>query len=255
MRIFAIPLLLAVSAFAQNPAPPAFEVASVKINQQQPFVGRTLDMKGGTLTMRNLPMRVIAAWAYNLQWSQIAGPSWIDSDRFDIVAKTAKPPSDDEARLMLQALLAERFHFVSHREPRTVEVLALTVPKGGHKMTPSKAPEGSGGSHQDPARGTVVEGVTLAQLCENMSHDTNSVPIVDMTGLTGRFDFTLNTQPYRDAMRARAISEPRPTTEAELRVSLIQELISGELGLKVGQRRAPVEFLVIDRADPKPTEN
>jgi uncharacterized protein (TIGR03435 family) len=254
MRKFAIYALLAASAFAQNQAPPTFEVASVKISRREPFVDRNLSVKGDTLTMRNLNLRVIATWAYNLQWSQIAGPPWIDSDRFDIIAKAAKPLPEDEMRPLLQTLLAERFHFASHRETRDVEVLALTAPKGGHKMTPSNKTEATRGPRQDPARGTVIEGVTLGELCENMSHDANSIPIVDMTGLAGRFDFTFNIQKYQEALRARAMSEPRPTSE-ELRLSFMQELFWGELGLKVEPRRAPVEFLVIDRADQKPTEN
>jgi uncharacterized protein (TIGR03435 family) len=252
MRKFAFCSLLAVSALAQNPA---FDVASVKINRQQPFVDSALRVSGDSLTMRNRNLRVIAAWAYNLQWSQIAGPPWIDSDRFDIVAKAAKPLSEDEIRPMLQALLAERFHFESHRETRQVEVLALTVPKGGHKMTPSKKTEGPAAPRQDPERGMVIEGITLAEVCENMSHDAHRVPIVDLTGLTGRFDFTFNIRKYQDAMRARLMSEPRPANENELIVSFIQDLLSGELGLNLEQRRAPVEFLVIDRADQKPAEN
>jgi len=156
---------------------------------------------------------------------------------------------------MLQRLLIERFHFASHDETRHVEVLAITVPKTGHKMTPSNKTDGPGGPRQDPARGTVIEGVTLAELCENMSHDTNGIPVVDMTALTGRFDFTFNSQKYRDALRAQALSQPRPTSEAEWRTSFIQDLIAGELGLNVVPRRVPVRFLVIDRADQKPVEN
>ena len=253
MRKFVLPVLLAASSLAQNAPPPAFEVASVKINRQEPFVGSALEVNGDTLTIRNRNLRVIAAWAYNLQWSQIAGPSWIDDDRFDIIAKAAKPLNEDQMRPLLQALLAERFHFAAHRETREVEAYVLTVPKGGHKMTPSK-PDGPRGPRQDPVRGNVIEGVTLAELCENMSHDRNSTPVVDRTGLTGRVDFALNMQKYRDAMRARMLTEPRPT-EVELRLTFMQDLMAGELGLKLDPRRAPVEFLVIDRADQKPVEN
>jgi uncharacterized protein (TIGR03435 family) len=120
-------------------------------------------------------------------------------------------------------------------------------------MAPSKK-DGPGGPRQDPDRRTVIEGVTLAELCENMSHDANSIPVVDMTGLTGRFDFTFNIQKYRDAMRERAMSKPRPASEAELRLAFMQDLISGELGLKVEPRKTLLEFLVIE-VDQKPTEN
>lgn len=255
MRKFVVSLVLAAAAFAQPPTTPAFEVASVKINRQEPFVNSDLSVKGDTLTMRNRNMRVIAAWAYKLQWSQIAGPSWIDTDRFDMIAKAEKASSEDEMRSMLQTLLAERFHLAAHTENRDVQALVLTVPKGGHKMTPSKTTDGPSGPRQDPVRGTVIEGVTLAELCENMSHDTNSLPVVDMTGLTGRFDFAFNIQKYREAMIARARSEPRPTSEDELRLSFMQDLMMGELGLIVQPRKASVRFLVIDRADQKPTDN
>lgn len=255
MRNLAIAALFAASVLAQNPASPAFDVAGVRINRQDPYVGQELRISGDTLIIRNRNLRVIAAWAYNLQWSQIAGPSWIDSDRFDIIAKADQPLSEDGMRPMLQALLAERFHFVSHRETRQADALVLTVPKGGHRMTPSKKTEGPPGSRQDPARGTVVEGVALAEICQDMSHDAHSIPIVDMTGLTGRFDFTFNIQKYQDALRARATSEPRPASESDLLVSFLQDLLSGELGLKADLRRVPVGFLVIDRAEQKPTEN
>ncbi len=87
MRTLALLALLAAVASSQTPARAAFEVASVKINQQGPSADRALRVEGDTLTMRNLNMRVISAWAYNVQWSQIAGPAWVDSDRFDIIAK------------------------------------------------------------------------------------------------------------------------------------------------------------------------
>lgn len=254
MRAITVFVFLAASALAQKPAPPAFDVASVKMNQQEPYVGYALEAKGDSLKIRNVSMRVIAAWAYNLQWSQIAGPSWIDSDRFDILAKASRPVTDDEMRPMLQTLLADRFKMVSHRETRTVDVLALTVPKGGHKMTASRK-EGPGGPRQDPVRGTVIEGVTLAELCENMSHDRDSIPVVDLTGLTGRWDFAFNIQKYRDALRATAMSSPQRMSEAELKVGFTQDLLAGELGLKVERRKAPVEFFVIDKADQKPAEN
>ena len=99
---------LAASAFAQNTVPPAFEAASVKISHQEPSAARQMNFQGDTLTMRNLNFPVIVAWAYKLQWPRIAGPGWIDSERFDIIAKAAKPLCEDEIRLALRALLAER---------------------------------------------------------------------------------------------------------------------------------------------------
>jgi len=261
MRLILVGVFLAVSAAAQNPAPPAFEVASVKINPQfrqgdrATWVPFRLETSPGRLTIQNYSLRMAAAWAYHVQYSQIAGPDWIDAVRYDIFAKTgAAAQKDDELRPMLQALLAERFHMAVHRENRDMEVLALVLPKGGHKMKESD-PNVTPGAHDDPARGRVIQGAELQILLDEWSREL-TVPMVDMTGLKGRFDFSLNTKKYVEALRSRVMADPanRPTDD-EARVMLFQDLVAGELGLRLEPRKAPVEVIVIDRADRTPVEN
>ena len=121
MRNLYVFTLLAGSALAQNPAPPAFEVASVKISSPTDAPRMAIETPGNTLTMRFVTMRVAIAWAYDTQRPMIAGSSWIDTERYDILAKAAKP------------VLAERFKMQFHRETRTMQVMALTLPKKGHK--------------------------------------------------------------------------------------------------------------------------
>ena len=259
MRPITLSVFLAFSALAQNPAPPAFEVASVKINQQfrqeDPTTWRrTIDTSPGSLTFRNVNLTMIAAWAYDLQWPQILGPAGMDSQRYDILAKSGRPASDAEMRPMLQALLAERFKLVAHRDTRQLEVLALLVPKGGHKMTESKL-EGPTRNRQDPDRGAVVEGALLAEVANEMARET-AVPIVDMTGLKGRFDFTFNVQKYVAAVRSRVMADPQHAPgDAELKVIIMQDTLAGELGLRLEPRRAPVDVLVIDHVEKSPSEN
>ena len=253
MRNSCVFAIVAASAFAQNPAPPAFEVASVKISPQSDAPRMAIETPGNTLNMRFVTLRVIVAWAYNTQRPQIDGPSWIDTARFDIIAKAAGPANEDEMRAMLQPVLAERFKLKFHRETRQMQVMALTVPKGGHKMTPSTH-TGPVKPRQDPVRGTVIEGVPLSELAENMSHDMQ-VPIVDMTGLTGRFDSSFNVPKYIEALRSRLTPGERPPAESELRLVLMQDLMAGELGLRADSCKAPVEVLVIDHAEQKPVEN
>jgi uncharacterized protein (TIGR03435 family) len=261
MRPIPVCLFLAGFAAAQSPAPPAFEVASVKINQQfRPNDRSTwrpqLELSPGSLIMRNYSLRMASAWAYHVQYSQIAGPDWIDSVRYDILAKSgAAARNDDEVRGMLQALLADRFHMAVHRESREMEVLALLLPKGGHKMKESD-PNAAPGAHDDPARGRVIQGVTLQLLLDEWSRETN-VPMIDMTGLKGRFDFSLNVQQYVGALRARVMSDPttKPPADDEARVMLFQDMVAGEMGLRLEPRKAPVEVVVIDRADKTPVEN
>lgn len=252
MRIFCLYAYLAASALAQNAAPPAFEVASVKINPQMD--GRmAIETPGNTLTMRFVTFRVAMAWAYDIQRPRIVGPDWIDTARFDIVAKAPGPATEAEMRMMFQPVLAERFHLTFHRETRQMQVLALTVPKEGHKMTPSTTP-GPVETSMDPVRGAVVKRAPLKELVEDMSHDAK-MPVLDMTGLTGTFDFAFNIQKYVDAARARAMANPAATSNAELVLSLLQDAMAGELGLKVDSRKAPVELFLIDHAERKPVEN
>jgi uncharacterized protein (TIGR03435 family) len=253
MRNLYVFALLAGSALAQNPAPPAFEVASVKLSSPTDEPRMAIETPGNTLTMRFVTLRVAMAWAYHTQRPQIVGPSWIDTEHFEILGKAARPIDKDEMRPMLQTLLAERFKLQFHRETRQVQVMAMTVPKEGHKMTPSKG--GPVGMKQDPVRGQIIENAPLAELAEDLSHDVR-MPVLDLTGLTGTFDFPFNIQKYVAAMRSRIMADPanRPTEE-EARLSLMQDAMAGELGLKVDTRKAPVELLIIDHAEQKPVEN
>src|SRR5579883_1990284 len=134
MRTGTLCLFLAVSALAQTPAPPAFEVASVKINEKFRQADRgtwLIDVQHtpGTLTLRNVNLTMLVAWAYGVQRPEVFGPDGMDSRRYDIFAKTSGPMDSDDMWPLLKPLLEERFKMVVHREKRRMEVLALTVPK------------------------------------------------------------------------------------------------------------------------------
>lgn len=251
-------LFLSVSAVAQNPTPPAFDVASVKINTQFNPNDRSTalasdEIHPGSLTLRNFTLTMLVAWAYDTQRPQVAAPDWVEFVRYDISAKAAGPAKEPELRQMLQALLAQRFQVKIHRESRQMSAYVLLAGKNGPKMTVSKI-EGEAKNHQDPERGTVIEGATIAEVAENFSHDL-AAPVVDSTGLTGRFDFTFNPAKYLDDMRSRARGMAQPVNEEELKIVLIQNILDGELGLRLEPRRMAVPVIVIDRAEKTPSEN
>jgi len=250
MRPSSLCLFLAVAALAQTPAPPAFDVASVKINQQfRPEDRATwlIDVKHnpGSLTLRNVNMTMLVAWAFGVQRPQVFGPDAMNSHRYDIFAKTGRPMDSDDMWPLLQPLLMERFKLEMHRESRKMEVLALILPKSGHKMTPSKI-GGPTQNRQDPERGQVVEGAALQALADDLSRETE-LPIVDMTGLKGRFDFTFNVRRYVAALRARLAADPHPISDSEARLMIMQEAIEGELGLRLEKRQAAIDVVVVDR--------
>jgi uncharacterized protein (TIGR03435 family) len=223
--------------------------------QDDPSTWRpVLTVNPGSLTIRNATLRVIAAFAYDIQRPMVAGPEWLDEERYDMAAKAPGEARPAEIQAMLRRLLAERFKMECHRETRQVEALAMLLPKNGaHKLTPSK---NTGGirNRQDPERGMVIEGATLAAFATEMSREF-TVPVVDLTGLEGRFDFAFNPQKYVHEFRTAMMASRERIEEAEARVILMQNILTGDLGLRLETRKAPVEMLVIDKAERSPVEN
>ncbi len=163
-------VLVLCPAFAQQPvALPRFEVASVKRVELQGGPGdipRNMDSSPGHFAMRNVPLRFALEWAYDLKDYQISGPDWIKSDeRYDLFATAPSPASDAQMKLMLQALLNERFQMKVHRETRELSVYALVPGKGAAKVkriASDDAPGLSGGQtaavlfHNQPSLATDV---------------------------------------------------------------------------------------------------
>jgi uncharacterized protein (TIGR03435 family) len=210
---------------------------------------------GPRLTMEAMSLDDLISWAYSVKpWQVTGGPPWagIHKDRtrlgsgdrrFDISARAegeaARPI--DEFRRMLQTLLAERFRLTLHRESRETPVYALVPDKGGVKLHES-APEAKGTLFMK--RGGLIEssGGTITQLV-NWFSNANGVdrPVIDQTGLTGKYDFTLEW------------SNPLASASDSTAPSIFTAMIE-QLGLRLEPRKAPVEFLVIDRAE-MPDEN
>ncbi|HWC99597.1 MAG TPA: TIGR03435 family protein [Candidatus Sulfopaludibacter sp.] len=149
MRItVAVSGLLAIGCcltFGQTTKTPSFDVASVKpvtsaAGDRQPIDFRV--QPGGRLTITNLRLKVIIREAFGVKDYQIAGgPAWMDTDRFDIAAKAEGDPTRQQMMTMLQALLADRFHLMVHRETKEGNIYALAVAKNGPKFKPSSADE------------------------------------------------------------------------------------------------------------------
>jgi uncharacterized protein (TIGR03435 family) len=253
MRYTLASVFLAASALAQTAPPPAFEVASVKINE--PFLGRDNRWRGsiqtapGSLTMRRVTWLTMLTWAWQIHVPQIAGgPSWLEIETYDVVAKAGREATLDEMRIMLRALLAERFKLATHRERRELSALVLVEGKGGHKMNVSDSDHALP-SVQDPVKGNVVKAISMPELVELIAHELR-LPVVDDTGLKGRYDFPLN---IREAWE-RYISNPSPGERLEP-VGVYQLLLQQGAGLKLDSRKTPIEVLVIDHIEKNPIEN
>jgi uncharacterized protein (TIGR03435 family) len=233
--------------WAQSPnrpgASPKFEVASVKVSKTGDVQEDREDIRSspGALTVRHASLKSCIKWAYDLNDFQISGPRWLSSDRFDIVAKAASPAKEEQLRLMLQTLLAERFKLALHRDRKEAQGYVLVIGKGGPKFHESK---GEGASTMTPGRfGFVAQRISTAQLAEYLAIPFRR-PVLDLTGLTGRYDIALD-------LTIHAGSEVRPEDMASLVLSAVQE----QLGLKLEARKGPVEIFVIDHVEKTPTGN
>jgi uncharacterized protein (TIGR03435 family) len=249
LRAASTALILAAAAMAVE-APPAFEVASVRLAQTE----RTgegmhaplpqIKTEPGALTMRGVSFRTSVRWAYNVVDFQVNGPDWIDQQRYDIVAKAASPVAEDRLRLMLQTLLAERFKLAVHRQTKEAQAWVLSVGKNGPKCKESAA-DGEYDFQADRKKMEIsARRMTVAQFIDFLAPVLRA-PVVDETGLKGRYDATIRVDQYMP---------DKPTAITDM-VSILVTGIQQELGLDLKSRKMPLDFVMIDRAEKTPVEN
>jgi uncharacterized protein (TIGR03435 family) len=271
--------------------PRAFEVVSVKLDSG-PFrppnfpldPGDAYRPVGGRFSA-DFPVSTYIAFAYKLSLSadqrqaMLAHlPDWVATDRYAIEARSEGNPTKDQMRLMMQSLLAERFHFAAHFETRTFPALGLGLVKPG-KTGPNLRPHSEGvpceatpatndpikpgGNVFPPVCDVVMMTINRDQIAKGGSRNTTmtllagALPgmgrldhaVVDQTGLTGRFDFTIEFAP--EPNRA---AEPTADPAPELRGPGFIEALREQLGLKLEATKAPLPFLVIERVE-RPTGN
>jgi uncharacterized protein (TIGR03435 family) len=199
---------------------------------------------GGRFTARATTLKFLLEWAYGIQPAQhSAGPSWIGVDRYDIVAKADGNATNDQMKLMVQTLLADRFQVKLHREPREISAYVISVgktapklfaPKDGEthalRVAPQMSPDQKVATYH-----IMATRYSLAQLADTFARQLGSV-IVNNTGLDGEFDFTLDLTPDD--------SRPNPMDP-----TLLIGAIRDQLGLALKYQKATVDFLVIDSAE------
>ena len=237
---------------AQRQAPAlSFDVASVKPNasgDSHAHVGH----KGGTFEMTNVTLKSCITVAYGVADAQVAGPAWLESERYDIVAKSSSDAGDDRHTLRLRTLLADRFKLAVHRETRDASVYELVAARNGPKLKPD--PSGEGDDSMSSQRGHLTaRGVTMARLAGFRGSPRAALDhlVLDKTGIEGVFSFTLDWTPDDSPAASSPQGPPKRSEKWPSLLSALQE----QLGLKLEARRAPVESIVIDHVEKIPTEN
>ncbi len=198
-----------------------------------------------SILLGNFNLRQLIRYAYHLQEYQLSGgPKWVDSDGFDINAKAdasiAQLTGDakaDRMRAMMRTLLAERFQLALQREMKDVPAYTLIVAKGGFKL--KKLEPGGQLAMSGRPNMTIARNATIADFI-NLLSARLARPVVDKTGIEGAYEFVVQHAP---------LNGPPDSTDPSLFTAL-QETC----GLKLESATAPVEALVIERAE-KPTGN
>jgi len=238
-----ISLLVVACAFLVRgvEAQQTFAVATIRPSGGQVRFERDgkTEVTPGHLLMQDVTVSTCLKWAYGVQQSQIVGPESITHEHFDIEAKADDPATEAQMKLMMRALLADRFKLAFHRENRELKSYSLTVAKGGSKLTPSVV-EGAM-SRQNSDAGTVVKFMTMQEWGDFLSSVVET-PVIDKTGLAGRYDFSLDFSAYvQNGERA------DPAT-------VLNEVMPAQIGLKLEPGKTTVEAMVVDRVE-KPSEN
>jgi uncharacterized protein (TIGR03435 family) len=224
--------LLVFCFVSQAQSPPAFEVASVKINTKYGgFSGS--NTANGKFAGTNLALKSYIRIAYGVSDFQVTGPDWINEDRFDINAIPPDRTRPDQMMPMLQSLLAGRFELQIHRETRVISPFALVIGKSGLKV--KAVEDGVDGSTNNQRGALAVRNSSMKRFAEVLSRQADR-PVIDRTGRPGLFDLDLKW------------------SEDDSGPSLFTA-VQEQLGLRLNAGRFPVEFIVVDYALRVPTEN
>jgi len=246
MRTFSV-ALIAFTCLAQTAQEPAFEAASIKLAtaESRRTPGRRIQTYPGSLVTHGLSLRACLGWAYG-PTVQLVAPDWTSTVALDINAKAATPAGDKELYRMLRTLLETRMGLKAHTEKREMEVYALVVAKGGPKF---KASETEGPLQVGQDKGvSVIQHASLGEFAAQLSDNVFDRPVIDATGLTGRYDIRF------DMRSVLASQGPNKPDRADL-ATAVMDAIQEQMGLKVESRKALLDVVVIDHIEKTPTEN
>ena len=186
----------------------------------------------------NVTVKQLIRYAYELQDPQIMGPGWINTERYDITAQPKNPASTAQLRLMVQRLLEEHFKLKAHREMKELPVYWLVVAEGGPKLRDVEEEHAFNAAARakspfKPGLDAILKAGDLPEFAERLSRMIGR-PVLDKTRIKGRFWFQLEWVPDKN--------QPG---RADSLLTAMQE----QLGLKVEEKRAPAEVLVIDAVE------
>lgn len=248
--IVSIILFNAGLVFSQPAATPlAFDVDSVKVDTIGTNEGggrgrEIVTPSPAGISMINVRLKTVIQWAYHVQPVQVSGPGWLESDRYDVVAKAAGEVPEAQLREMMQTLLANRFKLAVHRESKEMQAFVISVAKTGLKIKESTT-DGEMAITPSGRVGATFQRATVAKLAELLSGPLQA-PVVDETGLTGRYDFSIDLSNVLDPTTPMGINDVIP---------IFVQVAQQQLGIKIDEKKVPVNMVMVDHVEKVPVEN
>jgi len=235
---------------------PGIEVATVK--PSAPDEGFALGAGQGGANVfitRGTSVRTLIQFANGVHPRQIIGPSWIDSERYAVTIKADQEgaPSIPQERILMQKLLADRFKIVTHREKKELAIYALTIAKGGPKLAAHPGPPSNQWGYGFGLGSINGRNTTMTEFAGWLQANLMEQPVLDRTGLTDRFDFSLRYTPD-PSMRLTNIPNARPGPATDDSLPDLFSAFQQQLGLKLESTRGPVDIVVVDSIE-RPSEN
>jgi len=240
-------------------ADPSFDVATIKPNNSGATSMQQLTINGRDFKTRNSSLADLIQFAYNVQSKQVVGaPDWIDKDRYDVAGTPDQEgaPSTEQLRIMIRKLLADRFQLKFHHDKRELSAFVLTVGKGGEKLTPTQLKGPLPGIGMQPGKSGpmfVLRNAAIPDFTGFLQLLVLDRPVVDNTGLTGRYDFTVTFTPDDSLFNGHPPPFPKPADGVEPAPGLF-DAIQQQLGLRLAAEKTQVDVLSIDHVE-KPSAN
>jgi uncharacterized protein (TIGR03435 family) len=250
-----------------------FEVATVRLADPDrdlnlgpsPTAGTPGSANPERIGFREFSLSSLIKRAYGVELDQISGPGWLSTERYDVAAKIPPGATKEQVNLMLQNLLVDRFKMSSHRVSKDLPVYELTVANGGPKLKETADPAAKREERPEPS--PILAGATrvtyvatsvqllIAEIRQALGVASGLGPsvlgrVADKTGLTGKYDFTLEFAGSRSSFGF----APNPDTASDPAPDIF-EALEKQLGLKLVRSTAPQDILVIDHIEKVPTEN
>jgi len=235
-------------------AQPGFEVVTVKPAKPTPD-GKNFDFEGRRLTAVDIDVNDLIGLGYGVHSRQIVGaPEWFESELFDVdgIPDVPGEPNERQMGILFQKLLADRFALKFHREQRELSVFAITVDKGGPKMTLSATRSDDADDDFNFTRlgNLTVRNMSMTDFAQWMQASVTDRPVVDRTGLTDRYDFKLKWTPDESQFaQFRSSGETvrkrdNPNGPPPLDVAMRQQI-----GLRIDAVKMMDDVIVIDHVE------